>query len=113
MPPDYPTDIKISEDDRNIFVDSTGDIATIGGLNNLEQSVAIGVMNATKQFIGSRITGTTVGLLEERVREALNDDPQIKGITSVDIQEFDRGSNTIIMDITTSQDETFTIGVSD
>lgn len=109
---EYPTDIKISEDDRNVFLDGTGDLAVIGGKPNLEQSVAILVMDATRQFIGSRVTGSSVGLLEARVREALNDDPQLSKVLSVEVDEFDRSQNKVIMTARTEENETFQFGVS-
>lgn len=110
--PDYPTDIKISEDDRNVFLDGTGDLATIGGKNNLEQSVAILVMGVTRNFIGSTITGRSVGLLEERVRQAINNDPQVEQITDVQIDEFDRSNSTITMTVTSTENEDFSFEVS-
>lgn len=109
---EYPTDIKISEDDRNIFLDDTNDLATIGGVANLEQSVAIAVMNATRQFIGDKLTGSSVGLLEEKVRQALQRDPQIERVVSVEMTEFDRSQDKVTMDVTTIEDETFQIGVT-
>lgn len=109
---DYPTDMKVDQETLNVFLDDTNDMGTIRGLANLEQSTAIVVRNATQQFIGDRITGSSVGLLEERVQRALNNDEQIEEVTNVAVTEFDRGTDTVTMKVETIENDSFTLGVT-
>lgn len=106
----YPVDIQI-DGDRDIFLDPTGDLATVGRHPNLEQSVAILVSNVTQQLVGSTVDGDTLGLLEQRVREALNRDIQVDDILEVDVTTFDRDAGKITMDVRTTENHEYTVEV--
>lgn len=111
MPHDeYPTDLKI-DTSRNVFLDATGDLATVTGDRGLEQSVAIHIGNATKRLIGASLTRTNLGLLEEEIREALNNDPQIEEIISVTVSEFDRRDNTVTVEATSVENHNYSFEV--
>jgi len=106
-----PRDIAIGTD-QDIFLDDTNDLALVSGDAQLEQSIAIDVLDVTEQFVGSAITAQSIGLLEQRIREALNDDPQVGTVRDVNVSEYDKRTRAITADVSLSEDEDFTIEVS-
>lgn len=106
-----PRDIAIGTD-QDIFLDDTNDLALVSGDAQLEQSIAIDVLDVTEQFVGSSITAQSIGLLEQRIREALNDDPQVGTVRDVNVSEYDKRTNSITAEVSLSEDEDFTIEVS-
>lgn len=108
---EYPTDIALSED-LDIFLDGANDIATISGIDQLEQSVAVDVLDATREFIGGPVTGPSLGLLEERVEQSLRRDEQLSQVKTVNVVQYDEGNNSIEMDVFVIDDDDFTIEVS-
>ena len=109
--PDYLTDIHL-DGDRDIHLDDANDLALVSGRRNLEQSVMIAVGGAIERFVGGNIDGTTVSLLEERIRQALDVDPQIETVRSVSVEQFDRRNDTITLDVSVGENEDFTIEVT-
>lgn len=109
--PDYPTDLDLDES-KDIHLDSANDLELTSGVAQIEQSVGIDVMDELEAFIGGRVTGKNVGLLEERVRGALNDDPQLSEVLTVDITQYDRRTDSVEMVIKVVDDDNFTIEVS-
>ena len=105
---EYPEDIQIDET-RDIFLDGANDIATIGGIGQLEQSVALDVMDELQDFVGSNLTGTDVGKIEARVRQSLDDDPQIADVRSVTIERYNKTTNALTMSVTTTANNDFTL----
>ena len=108
---EYPTDFDLNSD-KDIHLDGANDIALVSGVSQLEQSVAIDVMDEIQEFIGGRVTGKNVGLLEERLRQGLNDDPQLDRVVSVNVVEYDRRDDSLSVDIVTIKNEDFTITVT-
>lgn len=108
---DYPTDLDLNQD-KDIHLDGSNDLAVTSGVEQLEQSVAIDVMDEIQEFIGGRVTGPNIGLLEERLRGALNDDPQLSEVRLVNVAEYDRRTDTITIEIIVVDDEDFTLEVS-
>jgi len=106
----YPTDLDLNQN-KDIHLDGSNDLATTSGVAQLQQSVAIDVMDEIDEFIGGRVTGDNIGILEERVREALNDDPQLDSIRNVDIEQYDRRTGKLRMTITTIKNNDFQIEV--
>lgn len=106
-----PRDIAIDAN-RDIFLDDTNDLALVSGDAQLEQSVAIDVLDETQTFIGGKLTSQNVSLLEERMREALDDDPQIGDVISVTIDEYDRRNNSITASVRVTENDDFTITVN-
>lgn len=107
---DYPTDLDLNSD-KDIHIDAANDLATVSGIRQLTQSVAIDAMDEIQDFIGGRVTGKNVGLLEERLRQGLNDDPQLSEVRSVNLTEYDKQAGTITIEILTIENEDFTLEV--
>lgn len=108
---DYPTDLEL-DSDKDVHLDGANDLAVIGGLGQLSQSVAIDVMDVTQDFIGQPITGATVGLLEEQIRQSISDDPQVETPTTVDVTTYDKRNRSVTAVVETKADETFEIQVT-
>jgi hypothetical protein len=108
---EYPTDLDLNSD-KDIHIDGSNDLATVSGIEQLEQSVAIDVMDEVQEFIGGRVTGKNLGLLEERFRQAINEDPQVVSVRTLNITEYDRRTDTISVEISTIENEDFTLEVS-
>jgi len=102
------TDLLIDED-LDIVIDTTNDLGTVSGIQQLEQSVAIDVLDVTRQFVGSRLTGSQIGLLEERVLRSLEDDEQVGEVLDVVVSQYDEAAQSVTMEIIVLEDENFEI----
>jgi hypothetical protein len=102
------TDLLIDED-LDIVIDTTNDLGTVSGIQQLEQSVAIDVLDVTRQFVGSRLTGSQIGLLEERVLRSLEDDEQVGEVLDVVVLQYDEAAQSVTMEIIVLEDENFEI----
>lgn len=107
---EYLTDIKINRD-RDIHLDDSNDLALISGERNLEQSIGIVASDAIDKFVGSTITGTSIGLLEERLLRYLDRDPHVENVREVEVTEFDRRTETISMEALLEETETLPLEV--
>lgn len=105
---DYPTDLDL-DSDKDTHLDGANDLALVSGEAQLAQSVAIDVMDEIQEFIGGRVTGKNVGLLEERIRSGLNDDPQLSQVTDVNIVEYDRRTDKLTIEVRTVENNEFTL----
>lgn len=106
-----PTDLDLNSD-KDIHLDSANDLATTSGQAQVEQSVGLDVLNVIRDFIGNKLNGTQVGLLEERARESLQSDEQVGQVQEVNLVEFDRRDNSIKLEIIVIEDSNFTLEVS-
>jgi len=102
------TDLLIDEE-LDTVIDTTNDLGTVSGIQQLEQSVAIDVLDVTRRFVGSSLTGEQVGLLEERVLRSLEDDEQVGEVLDVVVSQYDRETQTVTMEIIVLEDENFEI----
>ena len=102
------TDLLIDEE-LDIVIDTTNDLGTVSGIQQLEQSVAIDVLDVTRQFVGSRLTGSQIGLLEERVLRSLEDDEQVGEVLDVVVSQYDEAAQSVTMEIIVLEDENFEI----
>lgn len=109
--PDFMQDLDLNED-RDIHLDDANDLALTSGKKNLEQSVAIVAGDAIREFIGSSIQGKTVALLEVRIRNAIDADPQVDSVHSVTVEEFDKRDNSVILSVVAEDNDDFLIEVS-
>lgn len=106
-----PRDIALNED-GDVYLDDVNDLALVSGRAQLQQSIAIDVLDVTEQFVGRRVTAQSVGLLEQRILEALEEDPQVGTIREVTVEEFDRRNNSVTAQVTLLENENFTIEVT-
>ena len=102
------TDLRLDEN-LDTFLDGANDLATISGIDQLEQSTALDVLNQAQQFSGGRLTGTNVGLLEERVRTSLESDPQIENVVNVSVAEYNTDTGAVQLDVVVTNNDNFTI----
>lgn len=106
-----PTDLELTAD-KDIHLDQANDLAVVSGVKQLEQSVAMDVLDVTQRFVGRALTGENVGLLEARVEESLAADEQVGDVQTVTVTEYDRRTNSITMDVVCTEDQDFTIQIS-
>lgn len=99
------TDIKW--DGQDIVRAPDGDIQTVTGTENIEQSLAILVRDEIDDVIGKTITPGTLAEMEDALSQAVSRDPQVTGIVSLSITEINKQDNTISVKAETSEDETF------
>lgn len=109
--PDYLQDLAL-DSDRDIHLDGGNDLALTSGRDNLEQSIAIAAGDAIRQFVGGNVNGTNVAILEERIRQSLDADPQVASVQAVSVEQFDKRENKITLDVMVEENESFTIEVS-
>lgn len=102
------TDLRVN-DDIDVYIDQANDLATISGIEQLEQSTGLDVLNQVRQFSGGKLTGESVGLLEERVRVSLQSDPQIDRIITVSVSEYNRETGDVALDVVATENDDFTI----
>jgi len=107
---EYPTDIRLGED-KDIVINDANDIGLVSGVQQLEQSVAIDVLDEIERFLGSAVTGTRVGKIEERIQTALQNDEQVGTVTNVSVEEFDRRDGSLNVSVSLLRDDDFTITV--
>lgn len=105
---EYPTDLELNEN-KDIFLDGANDLATVTGPQQLEQSAAISVLDELDDFVSGRLTGENIGLLEERVRQGLNDDPQLGRIRNVSIKTFNRDTELVTISVQVAGNDDFTL----
>lgn len=108
---EYPTDLDLNED-KDIHLDGANDLATTSGVEQLQQSVGIDVMDELRDFVAGRLTGGNIGSLEERIRQGLDDDPQLSDVRNVTIEQFDRRTDTVEITVSVVENADFTLEVS-
>jgi hypothetical protein len=98
--------------DLDLFIDGQGDIGTVSGFPQIEQSVLLDVFGETDDSIGSRMTGGNIGVLEQRIKEALQNDEQLSDIIRVNVTEINNERDEIRFEVYTVEDPTFEMGVT-
>lgn len=106
----YPTDLKLNSD-RDIQLNDANDLATVSGERNMEQSVAISAGDAVDDFVGDRLTGVNISLLEERIKRNLKDNPMVSHVENVTVDEYDRRDDTVTLTVEVANDDNFQIEV--
>jgi hypothetical protein len=107
----YPIDLHLN-DDLDIHLDGGNDLATVSDRRQLEQSTALDVLNALREFVGNPVTGRTIGLLEERVRQALNADEQLSTVTNVSVEEYQPDSGRVTLAVSVVEDDDFELDLT-
>lgn len=108
---EYPTDLELNET-KDIQLDASNDLALVSGKSQLQQSVAIDVIDELQDLISGRLTGKNIGILEERIRNSLDEDPQVGDVRTVTIQSFDRQTGSVEIDVTLVRNEDFTLEIN-
>ena len=105
-----PEDLAV-DSNFDVFVDETGDLATVSGKGQLQQSVALDIADVTDIFVGESLTAANLGIIEERIKRSLNRDEQVGRIVSVTVDEYNRDTNTVVVDVVTADNRTFILEV--
>lgn len=105
---DYPTDLDLNEN-KDVHLDASNDLELTSGVEQLQQSVAVDVLDEIQSLLAGRVTGENIGLLEERIESGLNDDPQVGAVRSVTIGSFNRQTDKVVIDVKLVKNEDFTL----
>jgi hypothetical protein len=105
-----PQDLGVDEN-FDVFVDDTGDLATVVGKEQLEQSVALDIANVSERFIGESLTATNLGIIEEEIRQSLNRDEQVGRVISVTVEEYNADTNAVVASVATENNRDFILEV--
>lgn len=103
-------DIEVDGDD--IVYDTTNDLSTVEGVENVKQTVALSTLDATRELVGSPISPRKVRRLEAQIEQSLDDDPQIGAIKSVSITNIDKPNDTVEVNVQCLTDEDFELPLS-
>lgn len=107
---EYPTDFDLNED-KDTHLDGANDLALTSGVEQLQQSVGIDVMDELRDIVGGRLTGQNIGKLEERISRALNEDPQLASVRSVTLETYNRDTSTVEITAHVVQNDDFTLEI--
>lgn len=90
--------------DFDFEVDTTGDLATVTELDELEKDVAFNVARTLQESIGQPVTSSTAKELQVDVRDVLIEDSRINVVGSVTIRRIQR-TNTyeVVAEVTTAE----------
>lgn len=81
--------------DREVQVGADGDLETVSGVENLEQSAAIHAGQAVRPLIGEPITEQTLSRAQSALTDFLQEDPQLSDVQRVVIDNIDRKQNRV------------------
>jgi hypothetical protein len=87
------------DSERDVFVDETGDLGVVRGDEQLNQHVMLIATPAIWRFVSNRVTGETIGRLEESVQQALLTSPRVSSVGDVTVTEYDTTTNTVVLDV--------------
>ena len=107
---EYPTDLDINEN-KDIHLDASNDLTLTSGIEQLQQSVALDVLDELQELVGGRLNGENLGRIEVAARQSLERDVQVGDVRTVTVESFDRQAGRVEIDVTLTQNEDFTLGV--
>lgn len=108
---EYPTDLDINEN-KDIHLDASNDLTLTSGIEQLQQSVALDVLNDLEDFLGGRLNGRNLGRLETAIRLSLESDPQVGDVRTVTVESFNRETGRVAIDVTLTQNEDFSLEIT-
>lgn len=105
---DYLKDIGLDEYGDIRFNDAH-DIDLVTGEENLQQSIEIAAKNAVRDFVGRPLDGESVGVLEGRLQRILDSDPQVGTVVDVEVVEYDRRSESVVIEAHLMKNDNFEV----
>lgn len=97
---------------RQVEVGADGDLRITHGIETVEQSVAIEAGQVLRPLIGGPLTGETYEDVQEELRDILSRDPQIENVQRVEITEVNRSTGNVTVEVFTSYNNSFELGVT-
>lgn len=79
--------------DWDFEVDSTGDLTTVSGLDELEKDVAFNVARNWEDSIGRRVGSSTQKRIQITVRDVLIDEPRVNDIRNLTVRRVADNAN--------------------
>lgn len=108
---EYPTDLDL-DNNKDIHLDAGNDLTLTSGIEQLQQSVALDVLNNVDGFTSGRLSGENLGRLETAIRRSLEADVQVGDVRTVSIESFDRETGRVEVNVTLTENEDFTLNIT-
>ena len=105
------TDLEVNED-RQVHLGQDNDLSTVTGIDTVKQSLALNAGDVLRPLIGEPIQDSTFADAEAEITERLQEDPQVEGPDRVDITRVNTSTGTVFVEVFTSYNESFEIGVT-
>lgn len=103
------TDLRVVGED--IILNDSGDLDVISGFDNVLQSVALDTRDVTHFHVGNQLTTDAVYEIQNAITNSLRNDPQVSDPISVEPSQLDTESNEIEFEVTTIDNENFTLDI--
>lgn len=105
---DFGAGVSLNED-WDFQVDSSGDLATVSGEQELQKDVAFNVARNWGDSIGRRVDSATQKRIQVTARDVLLNDPRIESITNLDVRRIEDNLNQfeVVATVNTFVDGTF------
>jgi hypothetical protein len=104
-------DMKLN-DNREVFVGSSNDIALTEGIETVEQSVGIHAGRAVRPLIGEPVDSETLSDIESELKQILQrDDVQIEDVRRVEIDSIDRTNGVVTVLVFAGYNNEFSLEV--
>lgn len=103
-------DLELDEN-RQVFVDDTGDLSKTSGLETIEQSVMLNASNVLRPLVGQPISGDTLESVQSKLEDVFDADPQISSVRRVNVTEIDESNGRVTVRVFLTNNNDFEIGV--
>ena len=97
---------------QDTYITKGEDLPLIDGYGNAQQSVALSTLDITELFIGNRVTHELLNKLKGDVRSALQRNPNVDQVESVNVLSIDEDTDTVTVSVTIDGGNTFNINLS-
>lgn len=104
------TDLEVGRD-REVFVGADGDLSTVSGQPQVEQSVALDASSALRTLIGEPLTGGTYERAQSALTDAFQRDTQIADVRRVEVKTVDRADGLVTVEVFVNYDESFDVAL--
>lgn len=95
--------------DRQVHLDDTGDLDQTSGVETVKQSAMLNAGQFLRPLVGEPITAQRIGHAESKIKQTLQNDPQIASVRSVRISAIDKDTNSVTIDVHTDVEHEFVI----
>lgn len=107
---EIPEDLAL-DTDRQVYVGPESDLEHVEGVAAVGQSLVINAGNVLRPLVGNPISGKQLERIQNELLDVLQNDVQIEGVRRVDVTEINTDTNTVIVEVFTGIDNSFTLPV--
>lgn len=95
---DYGAGIELTQD-LDLKVDSTGDISSVDGVDELEKDLAFQLIRVFTDEVGGLLSPKDKSRARRLARVTINQDPRVQDVRSVDVERESKNTVTIDADV--------------